>query len=96
MDVRLDATVHGVVHGVGFRVYVLDTARRLGVAGWVANERVGVRVVAEGPRGTLEDLVSELGRGPVTSLVDRVVSAWLPATGEFEGFSIRSGWHGGD
>jgi acylphosphatase len=96
MDVRLDATVHGIVQGVGFRVFVVDAARRLGVVGWVANERAGVRVVAEGPRDTLDDLLSELGRGPVTALVDRVGSAWLPATGEFEGFSIRSGWHAGD
>ena len=96
MDARLDATVHGIVQGVGFRVFVVDAARRLGVAGWVANERSAVRVVAEGPRGALDDLLAELGRGPVTALVDRVGSAWMPATGEFEGFSIRSGWHGGD
>lgn len=96
MDVRLDATVHGVVQGVGFRVFVLDAARRLGIVGWVANERGGVRVVAEGSRGTLEGLLAELERGPVTALVDRVGRAWLPATGEFDGFSIRSGWHGGD
>ena len=96
MDVRLDATVHGIVQGVGFRVFVIEAARRLGIVGWVANERAGVRVVAEGPRGDLEDLLAELRRGPVTALVDHVGSAWLPATAEFDGFSIRSGWHGGD
>ncbi len=96
MDVRLDATVHGAVQGVGFRVFVVNAARRLGIAGWVANERGGVRVVAEGPRSALEDLRVELERGPVSALVDRVGSVWMAATGEFDGFSIRSGWHGGD
>jgi acylphosphatase len=96
MDVRLDATAHGVVQGVGFRVFVVDAARRLGIAGWVANERGGVRVVGEGPRDALEGLLAELERGPLASIVDRVDSLWQPATGEFEGFSIHSGWHGGD
>ena len=96
MDVRLDATVHGVVQGVGFRIFVVGVARRLGVSGWVANERASVRVVAEGPRNVLERLLADLERGPVSAMVDRVGSAWMPATGEFRGFSIRSGWHGGD
>jgi acylphosphatase len=93
---RLDATVRGVVHGVGFRMFVLDAARGLGLTGWVANERGGVRVVAEGDRVALERLLSELRRGPAAALVDDVVPAWMPATGEFPGFVIRSAWHSGD
>ncbi len=94
---RLDATVMGVVQGVGFRVFVLDIARELGLRGWVANVRAGaVRCIAEGDRATLERLLDGLQRGPVASIVDEVRVVWMPATGEFEGFSVRSGWHSGD
>ena len=94
---RLDATVRGMVQGVGFRVFVVDAAQALHVRGWVANERDGVvRVVAEGDRPSLERLLAELHRGPISALVEHVSSTWMPATGEFGGFSIRSSWHGGD
>ena len=94
---RLEATVHGMVQGVGYRVFALEAARSLGLGGWVANERNGVvRVVAEGDRAALEQLLAELERGPIAALVERVSAAWMPATGEFSGFAIRSGWHGGD
>jgi acylphosphatase len=52
--------------------------------------------VAEGPREALEALERALRDGPPAAWVDRVQSSWLPATGEFDGFDVRSGWHGGD
>lgn len=94
---RLEALVHGRVQGVGFRIHVLRAARELGVAGWVANEPSGrVRCVAEGSRAALERLLEELGDGPRGARVERVVQSWSPATGEFRGFDVRSGWHPGD
>jgi acylphosphatase len=94
---RLDATVHGDVHGVGFRVLVVRTAMRSGIVGWVANESRGtVRAVAEGPTAALEGLLDVLREGPVAAQVDRVDATWSAATGEFRSFEIHSGWHGGD
>jgi len=94
---RLDATVHGDVHGVGFRVLVVRTAMRSGIVGWVANESRGaVHCVAEGPEGALEALLAVLREGPAAANVDRVDAAWSAPTGEFGSFEIRSGWHGGD
>lgn len=94
---RMEAVVHGRVQGVGFRVFVLHGARRLGLRGWVANEPVGrLRCVAEGPRDALETLLRALNEGPPGAWVDRVEAVWGPATGEFDGFDVRSGWHGGD
>jgi acylphosphatase len=94
---RLEAMVHGIVQGVGFRIFALEVARSLALTGWVANDRRDlVKVVAEGDRTSLERLLAALERGPAAADVDRVVSAWLPATGEFRAFEIRSGWHGGD
>ena len=94
---RLEAVVHGRVHGVGFRVYVLAAARRLDLRGWVANEPGGrVRVLAEGPADRLDELVQALREGPPAALVERVDEGWSDATGELRSFEIRSGWHGGD
>jgi acylphosphatase len=94
---RLEAVVHGRVHGVGFRVFVLRRARELGLRGWVANEPAGrLRVVAEGPPATLQELVQALRAGPPAAIVERVDEEWSPATDQHASFEIRSGWHGGD
>jgi acylphosphatase len=94
---RLDAVIRGRVQGVGFRVYALGVARGLGLAGWVANESSGsVRVVAEGADANLDRLVAALRDGPPSARVERVDEHRLPSTGEFTGFTIRSGSHSGD
>jgi len=94
---RLEAVVHGRVQGVGFRVFVLRAARKLGLRGWVANEPAGrLRCVAEGSRDALETLLRQLNEGPPSAWVDRVEASWGLATGQFDGFDVRSGWHSGD
>jgi acylphosphatase len=94
---RLEAVVHGHVQGVGFRIFAVRRAGRLGLTGWVANEPGGrVRCVAEGPRPSLESLLGELRDGPPGAWVERVDASWSPATGEFADFDVRSGWHSGD
>ncbi len=94
---RLEATVIGAVQGVGFRWFVTEAAARLELRGWVANRADGaVLCVAEGPRPALEALLLELSRGPISAQVDRVIPAWMPATGRFSRFDIRSGSHPGD
>lgn len=89
--------MHGRVQGVGFRFFVLREAAVLGLVGWVANEPNGsVRCVAEGSREALDALLEELRRGPAGARVDAVSTAWSAARGELGGFTVRSGWHGGD
>jgi acylphosphatase len=105
---RLEATVRGRVHGVGYRYFAISRAMRLGLTGWVSNEQDGsVRVVAEGPRADLDDLLTELREGPPAALdelregppaalVEYVTDDWLPYTGRWSDFGIRSGGHRGD
>ena len=94
---RLDAIVSGRVQGVGFRYFVLATASRLGLVGWVANVADGrVECIAEGPREDLERLAEALGEGPAGALVTNVSQAWTPPLGDFDRFAIRSGGHPGD
>jgi acylphosphatase len=94
---RLEAGIRGRVHGVGFRYFVVSRAERLGLTGWVSNEQDGsLRVVAEGPREDLEVLLEALHEGPASALVEYVVEDWLPYTGHWGTFGIRSAGHRGD
>ncbi|HEX8599862.1 MAG TPA: acylphosphatase [Chloroflexia bacterium] len=83
-------TVYGRVQNVGFRMFVLEAARGMNVAGYVRNEYHGsVSVVAVDTRDTLERLLMALRRGPVHALVDHVGVDWQPGnpqglTREFE------------
>jgi acylphosphatase len=89
-NVAAEILVEGDVQGVGYRDYARRRASVLGLAGWVMNLRDGrVRLRAEGPRGTIEDLVRALEKGPPLARVERVAVRWLPATGRHAGFDIR-------
>ena len=69
----LHVRVTGRVQGVGFRWFVRERARRLGLAGWVRNlPDGGVEVAASGDAGQLELLRGELRRGPRGAFVDAV------------------------
>ena len=67
--------ISGRVQGVGFRWFVREEARRLGVSGWVTNLSSGeVEVAAGGQASSLERLRRALEVGPtgagVTDLTD--------------------------
>jgi acylphosphatase len=87
---RLVAEVSGHVHGVGFRYYTRQAARRLGLVGWVRNDPEGtVTVAAEGSRVRLEQFLGLLREGPVAAEVEDVEVRWEPATGRFKTFSVE-------
>ena len=94
---RLEASVRGRVHGVGFRYYVISHAEHLGLTGWVSNEQDGsVHCVAEGPREDCEQFLELLREGPASAIVEDIVEDWLPYTGHWGSFGIRSAGHRGD
>ena len=69
----LHVRVTGVVQGVGFRWFVREKARRLGLSGWVRNLPDGsVEVVASGDQGQIDLLVGELKKGPEGAAVDQI------------------------
>ncbi|MCB2155505.1 acylphosphatase [bacterium] len=81
--------VRGRVQGVGFRVFVLQAARRHGCTGWVRNEYDGsVEVHAEGSEQMLDELLTEINKGPVLSHVDDMDVEWLTSDHEFDRFRI--------
>jgi acylphosphatase len=73
------AVVRGRVQGVGFRWFVRERARELGVRGWVRNRGDGsVEVDAEGDLAILDELRRWLEKGPEgarVSSVDELPSA---------------------
>jgi acylphosphatase len=87
--VALRAVVRGRVQGIGFRDYVVNRARFLGLSGYVRNLPDGrsVEVVAEGARPDLEQLLDYLREGPRISRIDAVDAEWREPTG-YDGFGV--------
>ena len=58
------------MQGVGFRAFVENEARTLGLAGWVRNLDDGrVEAYAVGTAGQLDQLTARLHQGPMMSIV---------------------------
>ena len=57
---RLAIAVRGVVQGVGFRPFVYNTARSLGLPGWVQNQAEQVRIEVQGGPAELESFLAAL------------------------------------
>ena len=81
--------LRGRVQGVGFRWFVRGHARRLGLAGYVANLRDGsVEVAASGEQKDVDELARIVRHGPDGALVSTVEE--LPPEGDLEDpFTIR-------
>jgi acylphosphatase len=81
--------VEGRVQGVGFRFFVEDAARELGLTGYVRNLYDGrVEVYASGEPARLKALRTQLERGPVGSRVQKV-EEWEAPKREYKEFVIE-------
>lgn len=71
--VRVRLRVTGRVQGVGFRWFVREEARRLGLAGWVRNAPDGsVELEVHGPASDIEHVRHAVARGPSGAAVVEV------------------------
>lgn len=69
----LHVVVTGRVQGVGFRWFVRETARRVGLAGWVFNRPDGaVELAAEGDEESIALLRRAVRTGPPGAEVEDV------------------------
>jgi acylphosphatase len=76
---------------VGFRAFVVSSAGRIGVNGWVRN--VGwdtVEAVAEGSREQVDQFIHAVQTGPRASRVDHKQVEEETPTAEFSTFEMRS------
>ncbi len=89
---RWTIVVRGVIQGVGFRPFVYNTARSLGLSGWVQNEADTVRIEVQGPASRLERFLAALqGDPPPQARVDEALVTRVAASDERElEFRIRS------
>ncbi len=86
---RAHVYISGRVHGVFFRAYTRDAARRAGVVGWVRNIRDGrVEAVFEGDAESVRHVMEWCHQGSPLSRVDNVEVLEEPYTGEFSSFVI--------
>lgn len=76
------------MQGVGFRMYMADRARELGVNGWVRNRRDGsVEAIAHGTSDAVQKLIDWARHGPPAARVTDVQVS--DATGTFSGFEMK-------
>jgi acylphosphatase len=86
---RVRVRISGRVQGVFFRAAAVAEARKLQVHGWVRNRPDGsVELLAEGPRASLDRLISWCGLGPPGAQVSRVQPEWEAFQGEFRDFRV--------
>ncbi|WEX74431.1 acylphosphatase [Sinorhizobium numidicum] len=81
--------ITGQVQGVSFRVWTRAEAERLGLSGWVRNERDGsVTALIAGPDSAIATMLSRFWKGPPGASVSNVESEHASSLRAPEGFHI--------
>lgn len=82
--------ISGRVQGVSFRYFTQQTARSLGVAGWVRNLADGdVEALFEGAQDAVRQAIEACRQGPPAARVDEVRISWEEYRGDFSSFEVR-------
>ena len=87
MSVARRLVIHGRVQGVFFRAWTVETARSLGLAGWVRNRRDGtVEALVQGEDAAVKRFVVRAGDGPPQASVERVEAHEVEPDTGLDGF----------
>jgi len=86
---RIEIHVYGKVQGVGYRAVTKHIAKKIGIVGYVQNKHGYVRIVAEGNKNNLMQLIAFCKKGPEFATVEHVHFNFYPATSEFKEFSVK-------
>lgn len=82
--------IHGKVQGVGYRFFATRVARRLGLKGWIQNNRDGtVEALVEGEKAAIDEWVEEIREGPRYAEVTRIDAEVKDFTGRLGDFDVK-------
>lgn len=82
--------IHGKVQGVGYRFFATRVARRIGLKGWIQNNRDGtVEAMVEGEKATIDEWIEELREGPRYAEVTKVDQETKEFTGRLGDFDVK-------
>lgn len=81
--------VWGRVQGVGFRYFVYQKAKSLGLFGWVKNNNdLSVSILMQGDENEVKTLLDLVKSGPKLAQVQNVEVEFLPSDSTLGEFSI--------
>lgn len=82
--------IHGKVQGVGYRFYATRVARRMGLKGWIQNNRDGtVEALVEGEKQNIDDWIEEIREGPRYAEVVRIEQETKDFSGKLPDFDVK-------
>jgi len=82
--------IHGKVQGVGYRFYATRVARRMGLKGWIQNNRDGsVEALVEGEKKAIDEWVEEIREGPRYAEVIKIDAVSKDFTGTLPDFDVK-------
>lgn len=81
--------IYGQVQGVFFRSGAKEEADKLGLVGWVRNNRDGsVEIMASGEKRALEKFLVWCKKGPPFAKVENIEVDWQDREEDFDRFDI--------
>ena len=92
MDTKICAhvLVSGLVQGVNYRWFTLDTAANLGLTGWVRNLPDGrVEAEIEGEKEVVERMIEAMRVGPRVAQVTDLDVSEQPCQDRYRDFQVR-------
>ena len=82
--------IHGMVQGVGYRFFATRVARRLGLKGYIQNNRDGsVEAAVEGEKDAIDEWLEELKEGPRYAEVTKIDQESKEFTGRLPDFDVK-------
>ena len=82
--------IHGKVQGVGYRFFATRVARRLGLKGFIQNNRDGsVDATVEGEKSAIDEWIEELKEGPRYAEVTKIDQEMRDFSGKLPDFDVK-------
>ncbi|MDA2922945.1 acylphosphatase [Patescibacteria group bacterium AH-259-L07] len=90
MEKQVKLKIYGQVQGVFFRMHTQRKAQRLGLGGWVKNEKDGsVTAIAVGEEDKLKEFINWAHHGSEFAQVDDIKIEWSEPKENFTNFEIK-------